>query len=223
MVDKQQYNKKIEQLCESDLININNILHVIDSIDFEIMERQLKVAFYGGLLDINNASLEFSDELDRITHVLKEKNPDSFRALLLIQGKDKDDDKQLVDIIGKLVVQRYITLMEEGYLTHLDDSGKTRINKMDSKILRYIYGLVHSLEHEEKKEGADKAMKAMVDSMAKVSKDLFGGNINVMDMSKLFENNSGTGGKIDLSKILGTETKENVDIFTKEKREEDDQ
>ena len=219
MVDKQQDQKKIEQLCESDLININNILHVIDSIDFEIMERQLKVAFYGGLLDVKDASLEFSDELDRITHALKEKNPDSFRALLLIQGKDKDDDKQLVDIIGKLVVQRYITLMEEGYLTHLDDNGKTRMKKMDLKILRYIYGLSHSLEHEEKKEDADKVMKAMVDSMAKVSKDLFGGNINMVDMSKLFENNA-TGGKIDLSKILGTETKENVDIF-KEKKDDD--
>lgn len=202
-------DKKLEQLCQSDIVNTNNILHIIDTVDFAIIERHFKAAFYGKLLG-KEYSLNFSEELDRIVNSLKE-HPDSFQALLLIQGKNKDDEKELIDLIEKLVIERNISLMDEGYLTYLDENN-TQLKSLDSKTLRFIYGLVHSLQHEEVKEDSEKAMKSLTESMAKVSKDVFGSNI---DLSGLFVSQS--GGKIDLSKILGTETKENVDILKDDK------
>jgi hypothetical protein len=200
-------DKKIEQLCQSDIVNTNNILHIIDTIDFEIIERHFKAAFYGELLG-KEYSLNFSDELDRLVHTLKEKAADSFQALLLVQGKDKDDEKELISLVEKLVIARHISLMNEGYITYLVNN-ETKLKTLDSKTLRFIYGLVHTLQHEENRDDVEKSMKQLTEGMAKVSKDLFGGNIPI-DMSKLFEGN--TSGKIDLAKILGTETKENVDI-----------
>lgn len=207
-------DKKIEQFCQSDLVTTNNILHIIDSIDFEIMEHHFKSAFYGKLLDKPHG-IDFSDEFDLIVDRLKKKTADSFRVLLFIQGKDKDNDKELTSLVQKLVVDRFTVLMGEGYITYLD-KDKTCLNAMDTKTIKFIYGLIHSLQHEETKEDANKAMKQMVESMSKVSKDIFGHNI---DLTGLFNNEH--SGKIDLSKILGTETKENVDVLKKDDKKDD--
>lgn len=215
-------DKKIEQLCQSDLITTKNLLHIIDSIEYTILDHHFKYIFFSSIMGTKDKYIKFDDEVSRICKVLKEINDDSFRALLLIQGKDKDDEKELEKLLKFLVEWRYASLINQETLTmsQLGTGVKhTMLNTIDRKTLNIIDRLIHVPEHEQTMEDADKAMKAMMDNFANMSKGLLGDEFKGADMNKLFDNINRSG-KIDLSKILGTETKENVDILKDDKKDD---